>query len=138
MFENWNQSGEIPAYTVSLAFQQFYIARKQKGLVPDANVDPIIENAESSSVKSVFGLIVRNPYDAISRHGFVSKLVKNDKEYFKLQEELAADLRAEDVQEILRLIEKKLEFYYSKIDPQEKVNGKIQEIMKKRGKQWKR
>ena len=75
LFENWNQSGEIPAYTVSLAFQQFYIARKQKGLVPDANVDPIIENAESSSVKSVFGLIVRNPYDAISRHGFVSKLV---------------------------------------------------------------
>ena len=131
LFENWNQSGEIPAYTVSLAFQQFYIARKQKGLVPDANVDPIIENAEASSVKSVFGLIVRNPYDAISRHGFVSKLVKNDKEYFKLQEELAADLRAEDIQEILRLIEKKLEFYYSKIDPQEKVNGKMQEIINK-------
>ena len=131
LFENWNASGEIPAYTVSLAFQQFYITRKQNGLIPDANVDPIIENAEASSVKSVFGLIVRNPFDAISRHGFVSKFVKNDKEYFKLQEELAADLRADDIQEILQLIEKKLEFYYSKIDPQEKANGKMQELINK-------
>jgi len=131
LFENWNDSGEIPAYTVSLAFQQFYIARKQNGLIPDANVDPIIENAETSTVKSVFGLIVRNPYDAISKHGFVSKIVKNEKEYFKLQEALAAELKSEDIKEILQLIDKKLSFYYSKIDPQEQVNGKMQEMINK-------
>lgn len=131
LFENWNDSGEIPAYNVSLAFQQFYIARKQKGLIPDANVDLIIENVETSSVKSVFGLIVRNPYDAISKRGFVSKIVKNEKEYFKFQEKLTAGLNAKDIQEILQLIDKKLTFYYSKIDPQEQVNGKMQEMINK-------
>lgn len=131
LFENWNGSGEISAYNVSLAFQQFYIARKQKGLIPDANVDPIIENAETSSVKSIFGLIVRNPYDAISKRGFVSRIVKSEKEYFKVQEELTAELKAEDITEILQLVDKKLSFYYSKIDPQEQVNGNIQEIVNK-------
>lgn len=131
LFENWNDSGEIPAYNVSLAFQQFYIARKQKGLAPDANVDPIIENAETSSVKSIFGLIVRNPYDAISKRGFVSKIVKNEKEYFKIQEALVAELKTEDIREILQLVKKKLDFYYLKIDPQEQVNGKMQVMINK-------
>ena len=131
LFENWNSSGEMPAYNVSLSFQQFYIARKQKGLAPDANVDPIIENAETSSVKSIFGLIVRNPYDAISKRGFVSKIVKNEKEYFKIQEALVAELKTEDIKKILQLVEKKLALYYSKIDPQEQVNGKMQVMINK-------
>jgi len=131
LFENWNDSGEIPAYTVSLAFQKFYIARKQQGLIPDVNVDSVIENAEASSVKSIFSLILRNPYDAISKKGFVSKIVKNEKEYFKLQEALTAELKLEDIKEILQLIDKKLSFYYSKIDPQEQVNGKMQEMINK-------
>ena len=131
LFENWNGSGEVPAYTVSLAFQKFYIARKQKGLIPDVNVDPVIENVETSSVKSIFSLILRNPYDAISKKGFVSKIVKNEKEYFKLQEALTAELKSEDIKEILQLIDHKLSFYYSKIDPQKQVNGKMQEMINK-------
>ena len=131
LFENWNDSGEVPAYTVSLAFQKFYIARKQKGLIPDVNVDPVIENVETSSVKSIFSLILRNPYDAISKKGFVSKIVKNEKEYFKLQEALTAELKSEDIKGILQLIDKKLSFYYSKIDPQKQVNGKMQEMINK-------
>ena len=39
LFENWNDSGEIPAYTVSLAFQKLYIARKQQGLIPDVTCE---------------------------------------------------------------------------------------------------
>ena len=131
LFENWQESGAVPAYTVSLAFQKYYIARKQRGLIPDVNVDSVIENVESSSVKSIFGLIVRNPFDAISKRGFVSKIVQNEKEYFKLQEVLTAELTAEDIKEILRLIDMKLSFYYSKIDMQEQVNGKMQAMINK-------
>lgn len=131
LFENWQDSGEIPAYTVSLAFQKYYITRKQKGWIPDVNADPVIDNVENSSVKSIFGLILRNPFDAISKRGFVSKIVKNEKEYFKLQEALTAELKSEDIKEILQLLDKKLSFYYSKIDPQKQVNGKMQEMINK-------
>lgn len=96
-FELISENGDAPAYTVTRAFQQYYITRKQAGLIPDANVDPIIEKVETSSPESVYGLILRNPFDAISKHGFISKTSKNGKDYFKLSDVLQAELSASDI-----------------------------------------
>lgn len=124
-FERLSESGDVAAYTVTRAFQQYYIDRKQAGLVPDANIDPIIENVETSSPESVYGLILRNPFDAISKHGFISKVSKNGKDYFQLNDALVQELSTSDIQMILDIVNQKLETYFSRIDPKRGADGKM-------------
>ena len=124
-FERLSESGDVAAYTVTRAFRQYYIDRKQAGLVPDANVDPIIENVETSSPESVYGLILRNPFDAISKHGFISKASKNGKDYFQLDDALVQELSTSDIQMILDIVNQKLEAYFSRIDPKRGADGKM-------------
>lgn len=128
-FERLSDSGDVAAYTTTRAFQQYYIDRKQAGLVPDANVDPIIENVETSSPESVYGLILRNPFDAISKHGFISKVSKNGKDYFQLNDALVQELSARDIQEILDIVNQKLEAYFSRIDPKRGADGKMRDFI---------
>lgn len=128
-FERLSESGDVAAYTTTRAFQQYYIDRKQAGLVPDANVDPIIENIETSSPESVYGLILRNPFDAISKHGFISKVSKNGKDYFQLNDALVQELSARDIQEILDIVNQKLEAYFSRIDPKRGADGKMRDFI---------
>lgn len=115
IFENWNPSGEYAAARISEVFQKYYITRKQQGLEPDKNVDPIIENVDTSSIKSIYNLILTNPYNAIQGKGFLTKVTKNEKEYFKLPEQLVYELAEIDIAEILRILTRKLELYYNKI-----------------------
>ena len=128
-FERLSDSGDVAAYTTTRAFQQYYIDRKQAGLVPDVNVDPIIENVETSSPESVYGLILRNPFDAISKHGFISKVSKNGKDYFQLNDALVQELSARDIQEILDIVNQKLEAYFSRIDPNRGADGKMRDFI---------
>ena len=128
-FERLSDSGDVAAYTTTRAFQQYYIDRKQAGLVPDTNVDPIIENVETSSPESVYGLILRNPFDAISKHGFISKVSKNGKDYFQLNDALVQELSASDIQEILDIVNQKLEAYFSRLDPKRSAKGTMREFI---------
>lgn len=128
-FERMSENGDVAAYTTTKAFQQFYLDRKQAGLLPDANVDPIIEKIETSSPESVYGLILRNPFDAISKHGFISKVSKNGKDYFQLDDALVRELDTKDIRAILDIVNKKLETYFSRIDPKRSVDGKMRDFI---------
>ena len=115
-FECFETDKEIATTTISQAFQQYYIQRKQNGLVPDVNVDPVIEHVESSTWDSIYRLILRNPFSAISKNGFMEKVVRNGVEYFKLPDQLAQELTSTDIAEILRIVDTKLAFYFQKIE----------------------
>ena len=115
-FELYNTENEVAAYTLTQRFQKYYIARKNSGLVPDVNADPVIANIENSQPESVYKLILRNPFNAITQKGFFMQKEKNGKAYFSIHPELARSLTTEDIHTIRALVDKKLSFYYSKID----------------------
>lgn len=115
-FERYEAGKEIAANTISSAFQQYYVQRIQKGLVPDTNVDSVVEHAETSSPGSIYGLILKHPFAAISRNGYMEKIERNGIEYFKLPNQLAEVLTSEDISDILRIVDKKLALYFQKID----------------------
>ncbi len=92
-------------------FQQFYIQRKNAGLVPDIDADKIIENIEDSTLTQVFDLILRNPFNAISSHGFMIK-ESGGVERFVLNSKLSSQLSSTDIETIIHLVDQKLENYY--------------------------
>ncbi len=116
--------------TISADFQQYYIQRKLAGLIPDVNADPVIANVEQSSTNQIYNLILRNPFNAISSHGFMVK-ENNGTEEFKLNPELDKQLSLEDYEEILRIVDNKLEKYYSTIDSGTARGGNMREIVEK-------
>ena len=115
ILDNWNDTGAFLTSQVAETFRQFYLNRKKVGLLPDKQVDSVIENVELSSLQSVYGLIIKNPYDAFYRHGFFSEIISNGQKYFKIDDELRKELSPADIQYLQDLISEKLEFYYSKI-----------------------
>lgn len=54
-------------------FQQYYIQRKNKGLIPDIDTDAVITNIETSTKAQVLSLILRNPFKVIRQRGFMLK-----------------------------------------------------------------
>ena len=71
------KSEQVPADTLSQAFRSFYIARKAAGELADIDADNVIANIESSSIESVYGLILRNPFAAINKKGFIMCATKS-------------------------------------------------------------
>lgn len=57
--------------SIAYDFQQYYLERKNAGLLPDVDADSIIQNIDKSTVSQVNNLILRNPYNAINSHGFI-------------------------------------------------------------------
>ena len=114
---------------IATDFRQFYVERKSAGLTPDVNVDPVIENVENSTTAQVLNLILRNPFNAISGHGFVLKETSGN-ERFVLSPDLKSQLTKTDYQTIIDLVEKKLELYYSNIDGL-KGGSNMREIVEK-------
>jgi len=92
-------------------------------------MDPIIENVEKSSLGSVYGLIMKKPFDAISKHGFISKVSKNGAEYFQLDETLLHKLNQQDIQSILDTVNQKLVMYFARIDPKWSTKGKMKDFI---------
>ena len=108
--------------TISSDFQQFYIRRKNAGLVPDIDVDDVIKNIENSTLAQVFNLIMRNPFNAISSHGFIVKEA-GEKERFVLNPELRSQLSSVDIETIIHIVDQKLEKYFSNIN-KDTIRGK--------------
>ncbi len=101
--------------TISSDFQQFYIRRKNAGLVPDIDVDDVIKNIENSTLAQVFNLIMRNPFQAISSHGFMLKET-GKRERFVLNPELRSQLSLIDIETIIQIVDHKIELYFFNID----------------------
>lgn len=124
-FENISAAGEVSIDNLVAHFKQYYLTRIQSGFITDVNVDKVIENIERSNFDSIYKLILRNPFDAISKQGFIIKISKDNSEYFKLQKQLFSELSKDDVQNIIEIVNKKLELYYGNCDSvQDKVSMK--------------
>lgn len=114
-FEN-SKDGYMDCNSLADGFKDYYLARKKRGLVSDANVDRVIENIESSSTNAVLNVIVQNPFNAINKQGFFTIDDTSGIKRFKLASNLFLELSEDDVKQILELVEKKLVLYFSRID----------------------
>ena len=56
------------------------------------------------------------PFDKIQKKGFFTEEVENDIAYYQLLPELNDALTDDDIKEIRRIVDKKLELYFQKID----------------------
>ena len=115
---------------ISSDFQQYYIERKNAGLLPDVDADDVIANIEASTTAQVLSLILRNPFNAISSHGFMMK-ESGDGDRFVLNPQLKDELLLTDIQAIIRLVNQKLERYYSSIDTASARGGNMREVIEK-------
>ncbi len=119
---------ETTCEAISSDFQQYYIQRKKSGLVPDLDTDVVIANIENSTVQQVYSLILRNPFNAISSHGFMVR-ENGEKERFALQPELKNQLSETDVETIIQIVDQKLEKYYSSIDSTGSGDGSMRDVI---------
>lgn len=115
-FEKISNLGTVSVVDLVNSFKDFYLKRKQAGLISDINVDSTIANIEDSSFESVYRLILRNPFNFITNKGFITLEKSGDKEYFKLNDKLFTELSPKDINYISELVNKKLILYYSSID----------------------
>jgi len=121
LFEMMDNRGYAPAQEVISAFKNFYVERIKSGKIPDVNVDNRIKNAHQSNISEIYAVIKEDPYNAISKQGYLSIEIISDnqgnkKEYFRLTPELVSELTSGDIDNIKRIVDKKLELYFSKID----------------------
>ena len=128
-FEKVSNLGTVSVADLVNSFKDFYLERKQAGLISDINVDSTIANVEDSSFDSIYKLILRNPFDAITKQGFIKLEKIGNEEYFKLNEQLLNELSQQDIDCILKLVTQKLELYYSSIDKDNvEINAFINKI----------
>ncbi len=130
--DHYNPAGEVLVDKLCESFHQFYLERKQAGLLPDKQVDPVIENVDTSSLQSIYGLIIRNPYHAFHRYNYFSEVTIDGEKYFKMNEDLLAELSPEDIQYLKKLVSKKLQYYFSKIQdttPKESMRDMICKVL---------
>lgn len=130
-FELSDDQGMARIIDVARGFKKFYENRKQSGLIPDVDVESRIENIENSSVNQVLSVIKDNPYKSIHDKGFMEMKRIDDVEYFCLAEDLHTELESTDKQNIVEILNNKLDLYYSKIDNRvNTIKNLIEEFMK--------
>lgn len=115
-FEYQPYTGQVPCYELASSFRQFYIDRKQQGLLPDVQADIAIANPESSSIESILNLILRNPFAALNGRDLIEKATISGDEYFVLPSQYKQSLDNEDISDILNLVDQKLDLYYASIE----------------------
>ena len=107
---------KVDAELLTKLFRQFYIDRIRSGLPAEIGVtDDVVLQANKKSVHAFYGLILRNPFQVISQHGFFRRKVIDAKDYFVINEELFDALTTEDLEEIRNRVIKKLALYYATI-----------------------
>ena len=111
-------------------FQQFYVERKKAGLDPDYDADDVIVNIDNSTLTQVYNLILRNPFNAITSHGFVLK-EPGERERFVLSQDLNNQLSTKDYQSILELVDQKLKLYFSSMGKPKNEGGDMREIIER-------
>ena len=129
-FEN-EVNGAIPEKKLAELFKTFYVHRQQDGLVPDKDVDKTIADPINASDASILALIIRNPFNVISRQGYFQEEEIEGEKYFSLSDVLGQQIKPEDKEKITDLVNKKLLYYYSKIDEIVTKSGKMREVIDK-------
>lgn len=126
IFESTRDNNDLSVLVISQKFRDYYLDRKKQGLISDLNADRRIDKVEDSSIKDIIHIIKVNPLNAINSKGFLNiEILENGKEFFSLNKKLVTSLNNDDYDEIIRIIDKKLEFYYSKIDKYYTYNQKM-------------
>ncbi len=116
--------------SISSDFRNYYIERKKAGFLPDIDADSVIANVETSSNAQVLNLILRNPFSAISSHGFMSK-EPGKEDRFVLSPDLMSQLSSKDIESIIQIVDKKLNKYFFSVDKDNVRSGYMREIIKK-------
>lgn len=116
LFELLNDMGAAKTIEVARRFKKFYEDRKKKGLVPDVDVEPRIENIENSTVNQVLSVIKDNPYRVIGDRGFINIEIIDGEEYFVLDKELYQEISDKDREYSLQLLRDKANLYFKRID----------------------
>lgn len=124
-----DKDNQVDAEQLTEQFRHFYVDRKRAGLVPDIDVDNVIENVEKSTLKSIFSLIQRNPYNAISGKGYIKLIDSDGKPYYRLAPEIYRTLDPVELHMIEGRIAEKINYYYSRID--EGQNEEMKNIVDK-------
>jgi len=112
IFEEYLSNKDALIKPVAERFKAYYCRRKLSGIIVDKDVDKRIENIDESSLADVFDVIKVNPYNAIHKQGFLKIDELNGR--FVLQKGLD-DLSEKEIQNLLKLLETKLAYYYKKI-----------------------
>ena len=127
-FENEN-NGSIPEERLAKLFKAFYVQRQHDGKITDKDVDKTIADPSNASDTSVLALIIRNPYNAISKQGYFREEVIEGEKCFSLSDVLKQEVNTQDKEQIKNLVNKKLLYYYSKIDGTTTKDGKMREVI---------
>ena len=128
-FERISDLGTVSVTDLVNGFKDFYLKRKTAGLIIDFDVDSTIANIEDSSFESIYKLILRNPFDAITKQGFIKLEKIGNEEYFKLNEQLLNELSQKDIDYILKLVKNKIELYHCVNKDKVKINDFINKIL---------
>ncbi len=130
LFELLGNKGMARTIDVARNFKRFYEDRKQRGLIPDIDVEPRIENIEYSTVNQVLSVIKDNPYKVISEKGFINIQNLDGEDFFCLDSGLYNELDSGDKENILGILKNKLNLYYSRIDSEENTVQSIESYRK--------
>ena len=115
-FDLFLTDNDVLANSLTRKFREYYLSRRRAGQIPDKDADSAIADIENSTLESVYRLILRNPFEAISNHGFIAKSTRSGSDYFYLDPQLQQELNPEDIRLIKTSVDKKLDLYFSKID----------------------
>ena len=129
-FENEND-GAIPEKRLAELFKAFYVQRQENGLLTDKDVDKTIADPNNASDASILTLIIKNPFNVINKQGYFQEEEIEGEKYFSLSEGLEQQIKPQDKERITDLVNKKLLYYYSKIDESVTKSGKMRETIDK-------
>jgi len=111
-----DSEGKAKVIDIARRFKKFYEERKERGLLPDVNVEPRIQNIDTSTINQVISVIKDNPFRAITDKGFVKSRSINGEEYYFFTPELMQELTENDKHKLAELIDKKIKLYFDRID----------------------
>lgn len=109
-------TGSAKVIDVARSFKKFYELRKNKGLLPDLDVEPRIQNIDQSTIAQILAVIKDNPYKVISQRGFIDIQINNGEELFCFNKDLFNELTSDDKYNLMNTLKNKLELYFNRID----------------------
>jgi L-cysteine desulfidase len=71
LVELMDEEGRVRVTDIGEHFKNFYLHRKEKGLIHEVDADPSIKNIESSSLNRIILHIKDKPFKAIKDQGYM-------------------------------------------------------------------
>lgn len=121
LFERMDDEGCSSIEEIARDFKAFYMNRIKHGKVPDLDVEPRIRNIQLSHLGEIAAVILQNPYAAIHEKGFLKLQNRfnaqgEEEKYLCWAPELVASWTIEDIENLKRIVDAKLTYYFSGID----------------------